>query len=169
MYKRQVLYTPHAFSYLSAKNKFKRFLFLTVERILRTKNTIILATSKSEKNQSIHIVGFDQKKVFVLENAIDTNTIGEDKDLEKTLKDKTYICTVGRPSVQKNLEMLMKAFEAVAQNNSKVHLFIIGAGEYSPRKDKIIQMINKRNLNNRVTILPWISCLLYTSDAADED
>ena len=53
--------------------------------------------------------------------------------------------------------MLIKAFEAVAQNNSKVHLFIIGAGEYSPRKDKIIQMINKRNLNNRVTILPWIS------------
>ena len=98
-----------------------------------------------------------KKKVFVLENAIDTNSIGEDKDLEKNLKGKTYICTVGRPSFQKNLEMLIKAFEAVAQNNSKVHLFIIGAGEYSPRKDKIIQMINKRNLNNRVTILPWIS------------
>ena len=69
---------------------------------MRTKNTIILATSKSEKNQSIHIVGYAKKKVFVLENAIDTNTIGEDKDLEKTLKDKTYICTVGRPSFQKN-------------------------------------------------------------------
>jgi glycosyltransferase involved in cell wall biosynthesis len=156
-FKIKVLYTPHAFSYLSANSKFKRFLFLIVEKILRTKNTIVLATSNSEKNQAIHTVGFDQKKVFVLENAIDTNTIGEDKDLEKTLKDKTYICTVGRPSFQKNLEMLIKAFEAVAQNNSKVHLFIIGAGEYSPRKDKIIQMINKRNLNNRVTILPWIS------------
>ena len=156
-FKIKVLYTPHAFSYLSANSKFKRFLFLIVEKILRTKNTIVLATSNSEKNQAIHTVGFDQKKVFVLENAIDTNTIGEDKDLEKTLKGKTYICTVGRPSFQKNLEMLIKAFEAVTQNNSKVHLFIIGAGEYSPRKDKIIQMINKRNLNNRVTILPWIS------------
>ena len=156
-FKIKVLYTPHAFSYLSTKNKFKRLLFLTVERILRTKNTIILATSNSEKNQSIHIVGYAKEKVFVLENAIDTNTIGEDKDLEKTVKGKTYICTVGRPSFQKNLEMLIKAFEAVAQNNSKVHLFIIGAGEYSPRKDKIIQMINKRNLNNRITILPWIS------------
>ena len=156
-FKIKVLYTPHAFSYLSAKNKFKRFLFLTVEKILRTKNTIILATSNSEKNQSIHIVGYAKKKVFVLENAIDNNTIGEDKNLEKNLKGKTYICTVGRPSFQKNLEMLIKAFEAVAQNNSKVHLFIIGAGEYSPRKDKIIQMINKRNLNNRITILPWIS------------
>ena len=72
--------------YLSAKNKFKRFLFLTVEKILRTKNTIILATSNSEKNQSIHIVGYAKKKVFVLENAIDNNTIGEDKNLEKTLK-----------------------------------------------------------------------------------
>ena len=156
-FKIKVLYTPHAFSYLSAKNKFKRFLYLTVEKILRTKNTIILATSKSEKNQAVQIVGYDKKKVFVLENAIDKNTIGEDKNLEKTLKGRTYVCTVGRPSFQKNLEMLIRAFEGVAQNNFKVHLFIIGAGEYSPRKDKIIQMINKRNLNNRVTILPWVS------------
>ncbi len=156
-FKIKVLYTPHAFSYLSAKNKFKRFLYLTVEKILRTKNTIILATSNSEKNQAVQIVGYDKKKVFVLENAIDKNTIGEDKDLEKTLKGRTYICTVGRPSFQKNLEMLIRAFEAVAQNICKAHLFIIGAGEYSPRKDKIIQMINKRNLNNRVTILPWVS------------
>ena len=155
-FKKKVLYTPHAFSYLSAKNKFKRFLFLIVEKILRTKNTIILATSNSEKNQAIQIVGYDKKKVFVLENAIDKNTIGEDKNLEKTLKSKIYICTVGRPSFQKNLEMLINAFEAVAQNNSKVHLFIIGAGEYSPRKNKNVQMINKRNLENRATILPWV-------------
>ena len=156
-FKTKVLYTPHAFSYLSAKNKLKRFLFLIVEKILRTKNTIVLATSNSEKNQAVQIVGYDKKKVIVLENAIDINTIGEDKNLEKALKSKIYICTVGRPSFQKNLEMLINAFEVVVQNNSKVHLFIIGAGEYSPRKDKIINMINKKNLNTKVTMLPWVS------------
>ena len=156
-FKIKVLYTPHAFSYLSANSKFKRFLFLIVEKILRTKNTIVLATSNSEKNQAIHTVGFDQKKVFVLQNAINLKTIGEDKVLEKTLKEKTYICTVGRPSFQKNLEMLIRAFEIVAQNNNRVHLFIIGAGEYSPRKDKIINMVNNKKLNTRITILPWIS------------
>ena len=156
-FKIKVLYTPHAFSYLSAKSKFKRFLFLTVERILRTKNTIILATSNSEKNQAIQVVGYDKKKVFTLKNAIDKRSIGEDKDLEKTLKSKTYICTVGRPSFQKNLEMMIGAFEIVSKNNNKVHLFIIGAGEYSPRKAKIVTMINKKNLNTRVTILPWVS------------
>ena len=156
-FKIKVLYTPHAFSYLSANSKFKRFLFLIVEKILRTKNTIVLATSNSEKNQAIHTVGFDQKKVFLLQNAINLKTIGEDKVLEKTLKEKTYICTVGRPSFQKNLEMLIRAFEIVAQNNNRVHLFIIGAGEYSPRKDKIINMVNNKKLNTRITILPWIS------------
>ena len=156
-FKIKVLYTPHAFSYLSANSKFKRFLFLIVEKILRTKNTIVLATSNSEKNQAIHTVGFDQKKVFVLQNAINLKTIAEDKVLEKTLKGKTYICTVGRPSYQKNLEMLIRAFEIVAQNNNRVHLFIIGAGEYSPRKDKIINMVNNKKLNTRITILPWIS------------
>ena len=156
-FKIKVLYTPHAFSYLSTNNKFKKFLYLTIEKMLRTKNTIILATSNSEKNQAIHTVGFEKKKVFVLKNAIDKKTIGEDKDLEKTLKGKTHICTVGRPSFQKNLEMLIRAFEIVSKNNNKVHLFIIGAGEYSPRKVKIVNMINKKNLSTRVTILPWVS------------
>ena len=156
-FKRKVLYTPHAFSYLSANSKFKRFLFLIVEKLLRTKNTIVLATSASEQNQAIHTVGFDQKKVFVLKNAIDIKTISEDKVLEITLKGKLYICTVGRPSFQKNLEMLIRAFHIVAQRNKKVHLFIIGAGEYSPRKDKIINMINNKKLNSRITILPWVS------------
>ena len=156
-FKMKVLYTPHAFSYLSTNNKLKKLLYVFVEKILRTKNTIILATSNSEKQQAIGTVGFNTKKVFVLKNAIDKKAIGEDKDLEKTLKSKTYICTVGRPSFQKNLEMLIRAFEIVSHNNKKVHLFIIGAGEYSPRKDKIISIINKKNLKTRITILPWIS------------
>ena len=156
-FKTKVLYTPHAFSYLSANNKLKRFLYVIIEKILRTKNTIILATSNSEKNQAIQTVGFDKKKVFVLKNAIDKKTVVVDKALEKTLKSKIYICTVGRPSFQKNLEMLIRVFEIVAQNNNNVHLFIIGAGEYSPRKEKIINMVNNKKLNTRITILPWIS------------
>lgn len=156
-FKIKVLYTPHAFSYLSTDNKFKKFLYVTIEKVLRTKNTIILATSNSEKSQAIQTVGYEKKKVFALKNAIDKRSIGEDKDLEKILKRKTYICTVGRPSFQKNLEMLIRAFEIVSKNNNKVHLFIIGAGEYSPRKVKIVNMINKKNLSNRVTILPWVS------------
>ena len=156
-FKIKVLYTPHAFSYLSTDNKFKKFLYVTIEKVLRTKNTIILATSNSEKSQAIQTVGYEKKKVFALKNAIDKRSIGEDKDLEKILKKKTYICTVGRPSFQKNLEMLIRAFEIVSKNNNKVHLFIIGAGEYSPRKVKIVNMINKKNLSTRVTILPWVS------------
>ena len=156
-FKIKVLYTPHAFSYLSTDNKFKKFLYVTIEKVLRTKNTIILATSNSEKSQAIQTVGYEKKKVFALKNAIDKRSIGEDKDLEKILKSKRYICTVGRPSFQKNLEMLIRAFEIVSKNNNKVHLFIIGAGEYSPRKVKIVNMINKKNLSTRVTILPWIS------------
>ena len=156
-FKIKVLYTPHAFSYLSTDNKFKKFLYVTIEKVLRAKNTIILATSNSEKSQAIQTVGYEKKKVFALKNAIDKRSIGEDKDLEKTLKSKRYICTVGRPSFQKNLEMLIRAFEIVSKNNNKVHLFIIGAGEYSPRKVKIVNMINKKNLSTRVTILPWVS------------
>ncbi|GIS21223.1 MAG: hypothetical protein CM15mP121_0750 [Bacteroidota bacterium] len=69
------------FFLFECKNKFKRFLFLTVERILRTKYNYF-SNFQSEKTNQFILLAY-AKKGICLENAIDTNTIGEDKDLEK--------------------------------------------------------------------------------------
>ena len=44
------VYTPQAFSYLSSQNKFKRFLFLCIERLLANKKGCLLYTSPSPRD-----------------------------------------------------------------------------------------------------------------------
>jgi len=48
-------------------------------------------------------------------------------------------------------------FLIITNKHNDIHLFIIGAGEYSPDLNKIKKIIVKNNLESNVTILPWIS------------
>jgi len=152
-FKIKVLYTPHAFSFLSAKNYFKKNIYILIEKSLKTSNTILLATSNSEKNLAINTVGFNPFKVLVLNNAV--NPISS-KELAPNQIHSNYICTIARPSYQKNLEMLLEVFLSVSNKHKEIHLYIIGAGEYSPSLNKINQIISDYSLEQRITILPWI-------------
>ena len=93
----KILYTPHAFSFLSTNNYLKRKIFIFVERMLKTNKTILLATSKSEKDHAINIVGFNPSKVILLNNAI--SPIKTQISSSNKIKHKNYICTIGRPSI----------------------------------------------------------------------
>ena len=44
-FKIKVFYTPHAFSFLSTNSFFKRQLYIFIEKVLKTNNTFVLATS----------------------------------------------------------------------------------------------------------------------------
>lgn len=154
--KTQVLYTPHAFSFLSAKNKFLRNLFLMIERLSISKNTTLVATSESEQNLAIEMVGYKKNKTIILNNSIDIKTTPNSKSKFTNNLD-NYICTVARPCFQKNLEMMINAFKIVSEKDNNIHLFIIGAGEYSPQKKALQSQIDKMCLKDRITILPWIS------------
>ena len=59
----KVIYTPQAFSYLSASNKLKRALYLFIEKILTKGNTLLLASSPSEMNRGLIEVGYHSNKV----------------------------------------------------------------------------------------------------------
>ena len=154
-FKIKVFYTPHAFSFLSTNSFFKRQLYIFIEKVLKTNNTFVLATSVSEKNQAEHIIGYPSSKVMVLNNAtppFDLSTIKAYPVIHSN-----YICTVARPSYQKNVEMLLDVFLLITNKCNDIHLFIIGAGEYSPDLNKIKKIIVKNNLESNVTILPWIA------------
>lgn len=150
-----VLYTPHAFSYLSTKNAFKKRVFLFVERVLKTKKVQLLATSESEQLRAINEVGYNSKQTRVLENAI--SPIKTYSKNSPRVNHKHYICSLGRPSYQKNTKMLIDVFEALSRKHSTLHLYIVGAGEYSPELSKIESLIESKNLTNRITIIPWVS------------
>ena len=152
----KVFYTPHAFSFLSAKRSFFKKLYLNIERLLITKKILLVATSKSEKNLAIKEVGYEPQHTFLLNNSIKINTIPKSKS-EFTKRFDEYICTVARPSFQKNLKMMINVFKIVSKKEKSLHLFIIGAGEYSPEKKTIQDQIIKLGLKDRITVLPWIS------------
>jgi glycosyltransferase involved in cell wall biosynthesis len=150
-----VIYTPHAFSYLSTNNKFKKRAFLFLERILKFKNVNVLATSKSEQDRAVNEVGYDRKQTQVLENAIDSIKTYSNNSTKILHED--YISSIGRPSYQKNTKMLIDVFEVISKKHIHLHLYIVGAGEYSPELNKIKTQINSKKLNDRITIIPWVS------------
>lgn len=157
-YKIPVLHTPHAYSYLSAESTKKRQLFLFVERMFRRINSYLLATSDSERERGIVDVGYVEGRTYVFNNCVEPIKKLHSLDslaIEFSLPPK-YICTVGRPSFQKNIEMMVDVLSELKKKIEDIHLVIMGVGEYSPRKETITQKIIELGLNNNITLINWI-------------
>ncbi len=149
----KTFYTPNAFSYLSTQNKLKRFVFLTIEKIFSNKNSILLPTSNSELQRGINEVGYVEKKTQLFNNCIEPITEIKDLSIEKTWPDH-YICTVGRPSFQKNIELMIEVLNEVKKHKD-THLVVMGVGHHADQLETVKQLINNLNLNNHVTLLNW--------------
>jgi glycosyltransferase involved in cell wall biosynthesis len=149
----KVLYTPQAFSYLSTNNGLKRKIFLFIEKVLISKSNYILASSNSEKTRAIDEVGYKNENVLLFNNSINAiNTIAK-LTIEKTWPDE-YICTVGRPSYQKNIELMIRVFAEVKKENN-IHLVITGVGHHSDKLEDVKKLLIELNLSNSVTLIDW--------------
>ncbi|THF47642.1 MULTISPECIES: glycosyltransferase [Flavobacterium] len=151
----KILYTPHAFSYLSAQSNLKRNIFLTIEKNLANGNSTVLATSDSEKNRAIKEVGYKPEKVIVFNNCIEP--IGEIQPLSipKTWPDE-YICCVGRPSYQKNIELMIEILYELKKVRP-IHLLVIGVGHHSDQLESVKSLIKERDMTAYVTLIDWTS------------
>lgn len=150
----KVIYTPHAFSYLSAENKYKRKLFLLIEKFFSKGNVLILATSSSEKNRAIYEVGFKSNKCFYINNSINAIKSIPTSSLSVEIP-KKFICTVGRPSYQKNIELMIDVFSKINESRKDIHLVVMGVGHHSDKLDNIKKIIQKKNLNDKVLLIDW--------------
>lgn len=151
--KTKVLYTPHAFSYLSEKNSFKRFIYLLIEKILSNGNSVLLATSKSETVRAIDEVGYNKGKTIIFNNSINPVSSIEKLSISKTWPDE-YICTVGRPSYQKNIELMIKILFEINKIKN-IHLVIMGVGHHMGQLASVNELIASLNLTDKVTLLKW--------------
>jgi len=147
------VYTPQAFSYLSSQNKFKRFLFLCIERLLANKKGMLLASSASEQERAITEVRYTPANTAVFSNCIEPIEGISPLTIDKAWPDE-YICTVGRPSYQKNIEMMIQALHQVRQIN-KIHLVIMGVGHHVGQLESVKNLIKKLDLTTAVTLLDW--------------
>ena len=149
----KVLYTPHAFSYLSTQNSVKRSLFLIIEKLLANGNTQLLATSESEKKRAIEAVGYNPKNVLVFNNCIEPINKIKPLSMPKTWPQQ-YICTVGRPSYQKNIEQMIQVLHEV-NKEVKIHLIVMGVGPVSGQLESVKNLIKELDMSTDVTLLNW--------------
>lgn len=149
----KVLYTPQAFSYLSTNNKIKRKIFLFIEKALTFKNSYLLASSNSEKGRAINEVKYKNQNVLLFNNSINSIEKTEVLKINKTWPDE-YICTVGRPSYQKNIELMIHVLNEVRKEKD-IHLVLMGVGHHSDKLDDVKKLIDKFKLNKSVTLIEW--------------
>jgi glycosyltransferase involved in cell wall biosynthesis len=149
----KVIYTPHAFSYLSTQNSLKRSLFLSIEKLLANGNSLLLATSASEKKRAIEAVGYKLENAIVFNNCIEPITKIQPLTIPKTWPE-AYICTVGRPSYQKNIEQMIRILHEV-NKEAKIHLIVMGVGPVSGQLESVKKLIHELDMANDVTLLNW--------------
>lgn len=154
-YKVTVLYTPHAFSYLSASSSLKRKLYLSIERTFKHFNSVLLACSNSERIRGIKEVGYNPDRALTMNNCIPPIEPSELNTSGLKLPE-SYICTVGRPSFQKNIEMMVEVIYTLKKTKPSIHLVIMGVGEYSPNKENVEHLIEDLDLSDNITMIPWI-------------
>lgn len=150
-----IYHTPQAFSYLSTQNKFKRFIFLWIEKSLKRSNIFLLASSRSEYIRAIEEVGFKKENAKIFNNCINPIEVVKSLSINKTWPDK-YICTVGRPSYQKNIDLMIKVIAEI-KKETDIHLVLMGIGHHADELDNIKKLILDLGLNNDVTLLNWTS------------
>lgn len=151
-----VLHTPQAYSYLSAEKNYKRKLYLLVERGFSKLNNKILASSESERNRAINDVGYKKDKTLLFNNSINPITIIKPLSIEKSWPN-NYICSVGRPSFQKNIELMLEVLVEVKKQIKDIHLVLMGVGFYSPNFNAIQEKIIHLDLEKNITLLKWTS------------
>ena len=171
------LYTPNAFSYLSGENKLKRALFINIERLLRFLPSKIVACSQSEYDRAKNDLRFKKHKRYLWSNSIKDVTALAPSKIIATLP-KKFICSIGRPSFQKNIEMLINVVLQLKKSIEEVHLVVLGVGLYSPTIGRIEKLIKDNDLTDNVTLVPWLSreetmsilkqCHIYVSSARYE-
>jgi glycosyltransferase involved in cell wall biosynthesis len=149
----RVVYTPQAFSYLSSQSKIKRYIFITIERLLANKNSILLASSNSEQKRGIEESNYKPINTIVFNNCIEPISEIQPLSIEKTWPDE-YICTVGRPSYQKNIEMMIEALHEVNKTR-KIHLVIMGVGHHVGQLESVKKLIQKLQMSKTVSLLDW--------------
>jgi glycosyltransferase involved in cell wall biosynthesis len=149
----KVIYTPHAFSYLSTQNNLKRSLFLNIEKFLANGNSQILATSQSEKKRAIEEVGYKPENAIVFNNCIEPITAIRPLTIKKTWPE-DYICTVGRPSYQKNIEQMIRVLHEV-NKEARIHLIVMGVGPVSGQLESVKSLIQELDMSKDVTLIDW--------------
>ena len=152
----KVLYTPNAFSFLSTPNKFKRRVFILIEKLL-SPFSVLLAASYSEADRGAHNIRISEKKIEVFENSIPPISSEQyNREISISLPEQ-FICSVGRPSYQKNIEEMVKVFRKINLEKPELYFVLMGVGFYSPNLEGVKKLLKEFGLEDKFIMIPWIA------------
>lgn len=167
----KVVYTAHAFSFLSAESAKKKQVFLLLEKIAKL-NSYLLACSGSERELGIKVVGFNEKKAFAWNNAVPDADKGltrisqisrissqnkEASDLPVPKEGERYITSIGRPSYQKNPLFMVEVAHGIHLKHPDIKFYLLGVGFYSPMLEDMKKLIHQYDMDDTFYLLPWLS------------
>ena len=167
----KVVYTAHAFSFLSAESAKKKQVFLLLEKIAKL-NSYLLACSGSERELGIKVVGFNEKKAFAWNNAVPDADKGltrisqisrissqkdEASDLPVPKVGERYITSIGRPSYQKNPLFMVEVAHGIHLKHPDIKFYLLGVGFYSPMLEEMKKLIHQYDMDDTFYLLPWLS------------
>jgi len=115
------------------------------EKAIYDKFDKIVAVSNTVRDSFIEKFDFDENKVVVEYNPIDSEEIKKKADEERVKKEKFTVCTVGRLSKQKGYMRLLEVVDNLNTDGVDFNLWIIGVG---PEERVMRDYIREKNLEN---------------------
>ena len=146
-------HTPQAFSYLSTNNPFTKRLYMFIEKTFTYTNSKLLASSQSELDRGVKEIGFKLQNALLFNNSISKPIFQNSLKIKKSWPEQ-YICTVGRPSYQKNIEYMIDVIR-ILNNINPIHLVIMGVGFHSDQLQSVQDKIKLYQLKSCITLIPW--------------
>ena len=114
---------------------------------------IITTPTNATLNELRKLKVFDQNKIYLLKDPIiDIRKICSFKkeSIEEQFNKKSFIVSIGRLTLQKNFDFLIKSIAEILKIEKNLFLLIIGDGE---QKDKLENLILNHGLRDKIKLI----------------
>lgn len=152
---KNIIYSPHGFMFCDTRIKFKRQLYLKLEKFLGYLTKKIVAVSGSERNLAIDNNIVPDKKIITINNSIDPlddSGISYAHRITKKFHDQNseiILGSVTRLQYAKDPVTMIKSFKIVNERIPNTKLIMVGDG---PLESECIKLINQLNLQAKVQL-----------------
>ena len=112
--KTKIIYCPHAFGFLMKTSKFKKNIYIYIEKFLSKFTNTIICVSNNEYENAIKY-GFKKDKLIVIHNGVETKS--KSNTYIKNNKKHYKLLFVGRFDYQKGIDILLKSLKILSKKN----------------------------------------------------
>lgn len=160
---KRVIYTAHGFVFNENLNIFKKLFYIFIELVSFVFTDEIITVSEFDAKSILKLHLISKRKVRVIHNGIDTNSLGfksriesrkffEDK-IGRNLSDFQIICSISNLFDNKGVDYLIKAADILLLKNKKLMFIVIGEG---PCRSRLENLIKEKGIENNFYLIGFV-------------